>query len=191
MHARSAVRQAMQATPRAGYLPAAERDSADLDAPLDLGHGATCSQPSTVQTMLELLDVREGQRVLDVGSGSGWTTAILARLVGPTGRVLGVELVPELVADAAARLLRDGLDHASVAVADTDVLGAPEAGPFDRILVSAMALQLPQTLVDQLADQGLMVLPLDGRLVTVTVSGGRPKVRAAPGGYRFVPLRES
>lgn len=181
----------MLATPRTGYLPADQRSSADIDAPIDLGYGSTCSQPSTVVTMLELLDVRPGQSVLDVGSGSGWTTAILARLVGPGGRVLGVELVPELVQDAAERLRRDGLDHASVAVADRDEMGAPHAGPFDRILVSAMAERMPAELVGQLAPDGLMVLPLDGRMVEVTVREGQAHIRRTHGKYCFVPLKGS
>lgn len=183
------VLEAMRATPRTSYLPVEVRGEAELDAPLALGHGSTCSQPSTVRRMLELLEVREGQSVLDVGSGSGWTTAILARLVGPQGRVFGVDVVAELVADAAERLRRDGLDQAGVRVADPGVLGAPEAGPFDRILVSAMARELPETLVDQLAEGGLMVLPLHGRMVRVTVEDGRPRVTRTPGGYRFVPLQ--
>ncbi|HSP60898.1 MAG TPA: methyltransferase domain-containing protein, partial [Ornithinimicrobium sp.] len=132
----SSVRRAMDDTPRAGYLPEGARGRAGIDAPVAIGHEATCSQPTTVRTMLELLDVRPGQRVLDVGSGSGWTTAILARLVGPPGRVVGVDIVPELVEDAAARLRRDGLGHATVQVCAPGRLGAPDAAPFDRILVS-------------------------------------------------------
>lgn len=186
---RAQVLAAMDATPRRGYLPVGQRNNADLDVPLDLGHGSTCSQPSTVVTMLELLDVRPGQSVLDVGSGSGWTTAILARLVGAEGRVLGVELVPGLVRDAASRLRRDRLDNASVALADKDHIGAPEAGPFDRILVSAMAERMPEALVEQLAADGLMVLPLDGRLVEVTLNEGRAHIRRTHGKYCFVPLR--
>lgn len=183
------VQDAMRATPRTGYLPRGVRWRAREDVPLSIGHGSTCSQPTTVRIMLDLLDVRPGQRILDVGSGSGWTTAILARLVGPTGRVLGVELVRELVADAASRLERDGLGHAEVRVATPAVLGAPEDGPFDRILVSAMASHMPLALISQLAPNGRMVLPLDGRLVSVTLGDdGQPGVVQAPGYYRFVPL---
>lgn len=179
----------MRATPRIGYLPRSIRWRAGDDLPLDLGHGSTCSQPTTVRIMLELLDVRPGHRVLDVGSGSGWTTAILARLVGPGGSVLGVELVPELVSDAASRLRRDGLDRARVEVAARGVLGAPEESAFDRILVSAMATVLPRALVAQLAPDGRMVLPLNSRMVTVTLDEvGAPRVETAPGRYRFVPL---
>ncbi|MGC5585305.1 protein-L-isoaspartate O-methyltransferase family protein [Ornithinimicrobium sp. W1665] len=185
----SPVRRAMDATPRAGYLPEGVRERAGIDAPVAIGHEATCSQPTTVRTMLDLLDVRPGQQVLDVGCGSGWTTAILARLVGAEGRVVGVDIVPELVEDAAARLRRDGLGRAEVRVAAEGELGAPDAAPFDRILVSAMARELPEELVDQLVDDGRMVLPLEGRLVTVTRAAGEAKIEPAPGWYRFVPLR--
>ena len=103
------VRAAMATQPRERFLPASERRRASYDGPLDIGHGQTNSQPRTVRAMLELLDVRPGQRVLDVGSGSGWTTALLAELVGPTGSVLGLERVPDLVLTG-ARERRGGPD---------------------------------------------------------------------------------
>jgi protein-L-isoaspartate(D-aspartate) O-methyltransferase len=134
--------------------------------------------------MLELLGVQPGNRVLDVGSGSGWSTAILARLAGPTGSVLGVELEEALVRRSAAAL--EGMPTARVRVAEPGVFGAPDEGPFDRILVSAGTAQVPQALVDQLTGDGAMVLPLGGRLVRVTREGQE----TAPGHYQFVPLRE-
>ncbi len=91
------VAQAMRVVARRDYLPPGVRGHAGDDAPVMIGHGSTNSQPRTVAAMLRLLDPRPGQRVLDVGSGSGWTTALLSWLTGPGGSVLGVELEPELV----------------------------------------------------------------------------------------------
>lgn len=183
------VEAAMRRAPRADYLPEAVRMLAHEDRPLTLGDGATNSQPSTVRLMLELLDVRPGHRVLDVGSGSGWTTAILANLVGPTGSVLGVELIERLVLESAAALVAAGLDHASVRVAQLGALGAPDAAPFDRILVSAEATRLPRELVDQLTDGGVLVTPVKDRMVVATRRGDDVDVDYGPGRFRFVPLR--
>ncbi len=173
----------MELTPRADFLPRAARRFVDQDRALEIGYGATNSQPSTVRAMLELLAARPGDRVLDVGSGSGWTTAILARLVGPEGSVLGVELEEPLVRRSAAALA--GMPNARVRVAVPGALGSPEDGPFDRILVSAATNTVPQDLLDQLAPEGAMVLPLAGRLVRITHEGRE----TAPGHYQFVPLR--
>ena len=110
--------------------------------------------------MLRLLDVRPGHRVLDVGSGSGWSTALLAHLTGPTGEVAGVELEPALVAFGSANLAATGQPWASIRVAVPGVLGLPDDAPWDRILVSAEPRALPEALVDQLADDGVMVIPV-------------------------------
>ena len=134
-----AVRAAFDAVPRAGFLPRAARRRAGFDGPLSIGHGQTNSQPRTVAAMLVLLEVRAGDRVLDVGSGSAWTTALLAELTGSTGSVLGVELVPELVQWGRENLARTAYTWASVRQADKHVLGWPEGAPYDRILVSADA----------------------------------------------------
>ena len=183
-----AVRAAFAVVPRAGFLPRTERRRANFDGPISIGHGQTNSQPRTVATMLTLLDVRPGQRVLDVGSGSGWTTALLGHLVGPTGTVLGVELEPELAVWGAENLSRAGLPHASIRVAEPGVLGAPAEAPWDRILVSANADALPQTLVDQLTPDGVMVIPVRGRMSRVVLEVGAART-TQHGPYLFVPLR--
>lgn len=187
MDAADVVAVAFAATPRAGFLPEAAQRHASYDGPIDIGHGQTSSQPRTVEAMLRLLDVRPGQRVLDVGSGSGWTTALLAHLTGPTGTVLGVETVPELVAFGAANLARTGRSWAVVEQAGAGVLGRPELAPYDRILVSAEARRLPDELVAQLGDGGRMVVPVLGTMLLVVRHGDGTEV-SRHGSYRFVPL---
>ncbi|ACQ78597.1 Protein-L-isoaspartate(D-aspartate)O-methyltrans ferase [Beutenbergia cavernae DSM 12333] len=205
------VDDAFAAVRRAPFLPRQLRHRAGDDAPLPIGHGATCSQPRTVRDMLLLLDPRPGHRVLDVGSGSGWTTALLAHLVAPDGAVVGVDLEEELVATSRAALAHAGLlddetsahepatrttpDPASgvavvVHVAPPHTLGWPAAAPYDRILVSAQAArEVPDALLDQLAPTGVMVIPVRGELVVVDQDEGGRRL-SAHGAYRFVPLRQ-
>jgi protein-L-isoaspartate(D-aspartate) O-methyltransferase len=178
------VDAAMAATPRADFLPADQRQFAAVNRALPIGHGQTNSQPTTVRDMLRALQVTPGHRVLDVGAGSGWTTVILARLVGATGCVLGVERLPPLTAAGAAAVERAGLAWASLRQADAERLGAPDAAPFDRILVSAQGDDVPSDLLDQLTPDGLMVLPVGGRLLRVSRDGMGEDL----GGYVFVPL---
>lgn len=184
-----AVAEAFQAVPRAGFLPRRARRRAAYDGPIAIGHGQTNSQPRAVASMLRLLDVRPGHRVLDVGAGSGWTTALLARLTGPTGRVYGVELVADLASFGAANLAATEQPWASLAQADPSVLGLPLTGPYDRILVSAEPLTLPDELVGQLAAEGRMVIPVAGTMLLVDRVDERVKV-TRHGSYRFVPLHQ-
>jgi len=182
-----AVRTAFEAVPRAGFLPRRERFRAGYDGPIRIGHGQTNSQPRTVVAMLRLLQVRPGDRVLDVGSGSGWTTALLAELTGPGGSVIGVELVPELVAWGTENLARTACHWASIRQATKGVLGVPASAPYDRILVSAEARALPQELVDQLAEEGRIVIPVRGTM-TLGIRQGDDLETSRHGSYRFVPL---
>lgn len=180
------VTAAFDATPRRDFLPRGVRRRASYDGPLEIAAGQTNSQPRTVDDMLRLLDVRPGQRVLDVGAGSGWTTALLAHLVGPSGSVLGVELEPELVSFGGRNLASTDRPWATIRLATPGVLGDPDGAPYDRILVSAEPAELPQPLVDQLADDGVLVIPVAGTMLRVTNPGA---VVTRHGRYRFVPLR--
>ncbi|HSV41462.1 MAG TPA: methyltransferase domain-containing protein [Nocardioidaceae bacterium] len=181
------VAAAFEAVPRRGFLPKDQQRFAHHDNALEIGYGATNSQPTTVRNMLHLLEVEVGQRVLDVGSGSAWTTALLAHLVGPEGRVIGVELVPELLEMGIANLV-DHWPQASLHQAAPDVLGWPDLAPYDRILVSADASHLPLSLIEQLEPGGVMVVPVRGVMhrISRTPDGHRAEQH---GFYSFVPLR--
>lgn len=186
---RERLREVFAVVDRADFLPPAQRGSANQDRAIHIGYRQTNSQPSTVAAMLDLLEVCPGHRVLDVGCGSGWTTALLGCLVGQTGEVYGVELVPELVAWSRQNLLGYPMPWVSVHQARPDVLGLPAVGPFDRILVSAEARSMPASLVDQLDDHGVMVVPVRGRMTRVrrTAEGIDEEQH---GHYAFVPLIE-
>ncbi|GAB2744604.1 protein-L-isoaspartate O-methyltransferase family protein [Nocardioides pakistanensis] len=183
------LRGAFERVRRVDFLPPEQHGFAGENAALPIGHGQTNSQPSTVRDMLELLDVQPGHRVLDVGCGSGWTTALLGDLVGPAGEVVGVEVVPELTEWGRANLRRYDMAWTSIEQARAGVLGLPERAPYDRILVSAQATTLPVELVSQLEVGGLMVVPVGGRMTVVRRTDGEPEISRA-GWYTFVPLVE-
>lgn len=183
------VNNAMNRVARADFLPDYVKHLAAHDGPLTIGENQTNSQPYTVAVMLRLLGVQPGHKVLDVGAGSGWTTALLAHLVGKSGRVLGVERHASLIERArpALELYNDG--QAEIRLAARGVLGVPEEAPFDRILVSAEARRLPDALVEQLADGGVMVIPVAGKMVRVVRREGEIET-STHGFFRFVPLVE-
>ena len=183
------VDAAMAAVRREGFLPQRWRREAHLDQPFELVAGQTCSQPTTVRAMLALLDPQSGDAVLDVGSGSGWTTALLAHLVGATGTVHGVELREDLAAWGGQNVTDARMPWAQVHQAEPGVLGWPAAAPYQRILVSAEATEVPAELTDQLAEGGRMVLPVHGTMTVVERHDGTAAVVRTAGSYRFVPLR--
>lgn len=188
---RADVDAAFAVVDRAEFLRPDDRAVADFDGPLPIGLGQTNTQPRTVHAMLRLLEVEAGHRVLDVGAGSGWTTALLARLVGPSGTVLGVELEPELAAWGAENLGRQDTPWASIRPSNPGVLGLPAEAPFDRILVSASPRRLPVALVEQLTDDGIMVVPVGATMTRVRRTGPSSSDVdiTTHGSYSFVPLR--
>lgn len=181
------IDQAMQAVSRSQFLPPGVRSRSRVDVPLSIGFGQTNSQPSTVRLMLKLLDPQQGEKILDVGSGSGWTTALLATLVGSKGVVYAVEKVPQLVRFGAQNCKRANIHNVHFFQAGKEY-GLSQFAPYDRILVSAAATELPGTLLGQLRAGGRMVIPIQSSIHMVDkIDDGTFKDAEYPG-FLFVPL---
>ena len=176
------VLAAMARVPREAFVPAGARRHAYADAALSLSHGQTISQPYIVALICQALELEGGERVLDVGTGSGYQAAVLAELAG---EVVSVERIPELAEQARRNLVAAGYE-VDVRVGDGS-LGCPDRAPFDAIAVAATAPDVPQPLYDQLVSGGRLVLPIDESLVAVTrTPSGRRTRFLSPA--RFVPL---
>lgn len=181
------VDDALHHVHRRDFLLEDVKERAELDAPLPIGYGQTNSQPYTVRLMLEWLEVEEGQKVLDIGSGSGWTSALLAHLVGDKGSVYAIETIPQLVEFGRKNCEKLGIKNVKFFEAGEE-LGLPKYAPYDRILVSASAGQFPEELLDQLAAPGKLVIPVGETIYEVEKdSSGNITTDEHPG-YVFVPL---
>lgn len=164
-------------------------DEAYQDIVLPIGYGQTISQPTTVAFMLELLQPQPGDRILDVGAGSGWATALLAHLVGGKGQVTGMEIIPELAVFGEKNLTKLGFIHAHARIHEaTATVGYPEHAPYDRILVSAESASIPPELVEQLRIGGVIVLPVQSALVKGTKKQDGSLDVERYEGFAFVPL---
>ena len=184
-----AVLLAMERVPRELFVPSDVRHLAYLNIPLSIGSGQTISQPYMVAWMTELLELRGGENVLEVGTGSGYQAAILSLLL-PQGRLVTVEREPALAETARQRLAERGCLNVTALPAGP-VLGAPEYAPFDAIIVTAAGPRLPKSLAGQLAVGGRLVAPVGSReeqdLVLAHRTGEGLSV-SLRGKCRFVPL---
>lgn len=173
---------------RALFVPEALKHQAYWNVPLPIGHGQTISQPLTVAFMLEKLQPKTGQRILDVGSGSGWQTALLAEIVKSKGRVLAVEIVPQLKKMGEQNVKKLKYSNAQFYLAKPGILGLPNKAPFDRIITAAAAQSLPQQLVDQLKPGGRMILPIGNSLWQIDKTADDQIKKQEFPGFAFVPL---
>jgi protein-L-isoaspartate(D-aspartate) O-methyltransferase len=181
------VLEAMDRVPREQFVDARDRRRAYLDMPLRIGHDQTISQPYMVALICQVAEVHEGDRVLDIGTGSGYQAAVLAEL-GAT--VYTIERIPELAERARASLAIAGYGGVDVSVGDGS-LGLPEHGPYDAIVVAAAAPSMPESVYEELRPGGRLVVPVGGaagqRLEVIVRSPEGPVVaRSVP--CRFVPL---
>ncbi len=183
-----ALLRAFGRLPREQFVPADRAEEAYEDRPVPIGEGQTLSQPYVVALMLEALKIKPGSRVLEIGTGSGYQTALLAEM---GTEVYSIERIDSLAASAMSRLKTLGIgDRVHIRIADGSS-GWPEAAPFDGIVVSAAAPAVPEPLAEQLAEGGRMVLPVgelpSQELVRVERVSGRFRQEAL-GGCAFVPL---
>lgn len=179
--------EAFRRCDRIVFIPQEYLSQAYIDHPIPIGEGQTISQPYTVAIMLEMLRPEPGNRVLDIGSGSGWTTALLASAVGNDGFVEGLERVSSLVEYGRRNLQKGDITNALIHSADPFVLGKP-GHRYDRILVSASAPQMPTELFDQLKPGGILVVPVRDSIWRITKDqSGKIELYELPG-FRFVPL---
>lgn len=182
------VLNAMLAIPREDFVSAKDRSRAYTDAPIPIGYGQTITQPYMTALMAQALTLNGSEKVLDVGTGSGYHAAVLGRLAR---RVISVERIPKLVALARANLNRAGCAENITVVCGDGSLGYPPEAPFDAISVAAGSPEVPRALLDQLRDPGRLVIPVGNRLnqdlYFVQKKNGQILTKTLTG-CRFVPL---
>jgi protein-L-isoaspartate(D-aspartate) O-methyltransferase len=190
-----AIIDAFRKIKRQDFVLPEDRERAEVDAPLSIGHGQTISQPATVAFMLEKLQPQAGEKILDIGCGSGWTMALLAQIVGARGEVYGVERISQLKDFAASNankynFVKSGTVHI---ICSDGWYGLPEFSPFDKILVSAVAEEIPDKLLEQLKPGGRLVMPVGRKfesqsiIVVDKIKKNKFSKKEYPG-FIFVPL---
>lgn len=185
------LEEALRKYPRHEFVPKNLRELSYRDSPLSIGHGQTISQPSVTVLMTEYLEVKEGNRVLEVGSGSGWSASLLSYLVGEKGFVYTIERIKGLAAFAKKNLEKFNIKNAKVYERDGS-LGLKEHAPFDRIIMTCACPDIPKPFIHQLKKDGIMVLPLGNlymqKMVIIKKIEKGIEKKELPGYFVFVPL---
>jgi len=183
------VESAFRNIPRHEFVPISELDRAYDNEPLSIMKDQTISQPGVVSRMTEWLDIKDGQKILEIGTGSAWQTAILSYLVG-TGTIYSVEIHSELVKFARENLEKFRLYNTRVILGDGS-LGYPKASPYDRIIITAACTEIPIPLLEQLGENGLIIAPVGGSSQSLVLlkktSEGIVEIKNQSN-YIFVPL---
>jgi protein-L-isoaspartate(D-aspartate) O-methyltransferase len=184
------IEDALRSVKRENFVPDAMKYLAYRDTPLYIGSNQTISQPSTVVVMTEALDVKEGQKILEIGTGSGWQAAILGKLVGEKGMIYTIEIIDNLVKFAKENLEKLKIKNVKVIRGDGS-LGLKKYAPYDRIVVTAGSPEIPNNMIKQLKTNGILVVPvgniyLQKMYVVKKLKKGIEK--KSIGSFMFVPL---
>ena len=185
-----AIIEAFETIDRKDFVPESLKTSAYANHPLPIGHGQTISQPLTVVFMLELLEPKPGEIILDVGAGSGWTAALLAQSVGEKGTVIALEKIPELVEVAKNNIGKYGfLEKGRVKIIEGDgSKGYLDNAPYDKIIAAATANEIPKAWKEQLKLGGRIVAPVGQSIVVLEKKGHNEFEKKQFFGFSFVPL---
>lgn len=183
------VESAFRTIPRHEFVVPSELDRAYYNEPLSIMNNQTISQPGVVSRMTEWLDIKDGQKILEIGTGSGWQTAILSYMVG-NGTVYSIERLPELVNFARENLEKLRIDNVHVILGDGS-MGYPEESPYDRIIITAACTEIPLPLLEQLDENGLIIAPVgdlsQSMILLKKISGEIVEIKNESN-YIFVPL---
>ncbi|SFM69101.1 protein-L-isoaspartate O-methyltransferase [Methanolobus profundi] len=182
--------KAMKKVPRHLFVPSIHASRAYVDSPLPIGHAQTISAPHMVAMMCDLLELKEGQKILEIGAGSGYNAAVMAEIIGKKGQIYSIERLEKLAVFAHENLENAGYSNVEVILGDGS-LGWPDNAPYDRICVTASAPDTPHPLIEQLKPGGIMVIP-EGegyqRLYIIRKSPDGEVTKQDWGGVIFVPL---
>lgn len=182
--------EAFLSVDRADFVPRHLKEDAYLNIPLPIGEGQTISQPLTVAFMLELLSPKSGDKILDIGSGSGWTSALLARIIGKKGKVVAVERIPELCEIGGENVNKYGFIKNGIVRYEcvNGISGFAEEAPFDKIIAAAAGEEIPEAWKNQLKIGGVIVAPVKNSIVKITKIGKDQFDEKEFVGFSFVPL---
>ena len=183
------IEEAFLETPREMFVPESLKNYAYVDTPLEIGSGQTISAPHMVAIMVEALDLKKGQKVLEIGAGSGYHAAIVSKIIGSKGHVYTIERFSSLAEFAKKNLENTNIKNVTVETGDGSE-GLPKYAPYDRIYVTCAAPDIPPPLIEQLKDQGKLMVPV-GKMICnleLIIKKGNKIISKDLGGCAFVPL---
>jgi len=185
------ILEAFKKIPREKFIKKEQGEEAYGDYPLPIGGGQTISQPTTVMLMTQALELKPGDKVLEVGTGSGYQAAIISRIIGKSGKLVSTEIVPELAESARQNIEKIGLKNVEIVHHDGSK-GYINESPYDKIIVTAACPRIPKPLVSQLRENGIIVAPVGSLNEQVMVKArkkGSRLIEENLGDFMFVPLR--